>query len=50
MCIMSKKYKYWFFYIDDKYLDIIYIEEPGSNLYAYTDNYDIAIKFKTLSS
>lgn len=43
---MSKKYKYWFFYIDDEYLDIIYIEEPGSNLYAYTDNYDIAIKFK----
>lgn len=46
MCIMSKKYKYWFFYIDDEYLDIVYIEEPNSNLYAYTDDYDIAVKFK----
>lgn len=43
---MSKKYKYWFFYIDDEYLDIVYIEEPNSNLYAYTDDYDIAVKFK----
>lgn len=48
MCIyiMSKKYKYWFFYIDDKYLDIVYIEEPNTNLYAYTDDHNIAMKFK----
>lgn len=48
MFIMSKKYKYWFFYIDDEYLDIVYIEEPNSNLYAYTDDYNIAVKFKKI--
>lgn len=41
-----KKYKYWFFYIKPKYLDEVYIEEPESLLYAYTDNYMYFKKFK----
>lgn len=44
---INKKYKYWFFYIKPKYIDLVTTENDDSLLYAYTDNKEYAELFES---